>query len=290
MENYIDLHMHSTFSDGQFNLTQLIEKAEKNNVKIISVTDHDDIRSAIEMKKVKDLNLSYINGVELSSITNIDSKKQRIHILGYGYDKNNQQLIDALENKKHMRNEINKKYLLDVLKEFKYLSTDILEKVETDKYIQLHRLIIKYLIEKKYTLEQLEEIKKYLNTNKVNYPNYEFTEETAIKIILEAGGIPVLAHPYQYNLNVEQEDRLLKHLKKLGIIGVEVYHSGESKYGMKVQKELCTRNELEWTVGSDYHTDYDDFGNEIGLGKNNNLCITDCPLIKVLKNDQIVKG
>jgi len=283
MKSYIDLHLHSTFSDGQFNLTQLVEKAEKNNVKIISVTDHDDIRSAKEMKKIKDLNLTNINGVELSSIVNIDEKKQRIHILGYGYDENNKHLINTLDNKKHMRNEINEKYLLDMLKKFKYLNTDILKKIETDKYIQLHKLIIKYLKENKYTLDQSEEIKKYLNANKVNYPNYEFTEEAAIKIILEAGGIPVLAHPYQYNLNVEQEDRLLKHLKKIGLIGVEIYHSGETKHGMKVQKDLCTKNELEWSVGSDYHTDYDDFGNEIGLGKNKNLCITDCPLIKVLK-------
>lgn len=283
MKKYIDLHIHSTFSDGQFTITELAKKAENNNVKIISITDHDDIKSAKEIKQIKDLNIININGVELSSITNIGEKKQRIHILGYGYDENNKQLIDTLENKRDLRNEINKKYLLDLLKEYKYINTDILEKIETDKYIQLYRLIIKYLKENNYNLEQIEEIKKYINNNKINYPDYEFKEETAIKIILEAGGVPVLAHPYQYNLNKEQEDKLLKYLKKLGIQGVEVYHSGETKNGMVVQKDLCIRNGLEWSVGSDYHTDYDDYGNEIGLGKKNNLCITDCSLMKILK-------
>lgn len=282
VKKLIDLHMHSTYSDGQFDPKELIELAKKNNVGIISITDHDDIRSVNVMKQLKTININYINGVELSAITNIDGENKRIHILGYGYDEKNEHLLQMLEEKRKLRNDVNKQYLIDMLKELPFLNNDILEKIECDKYINLSRLIIKYVETGDYSLKQLENIRNYLNSVKILYPGYEFSDELAINLILEAGGLPILAHPYQYNLSYDQEEKLLIRLKSLGLAGIEKYHSGDTEQGMKDQEKLCDKYELEWTVGSDFHTDYDDCGNAIGLGKNNNLCKDDCSLIKKL--------
>lgn len=280
MKRLVDLHMHSIYSDGQFDPKELIELAKKNNVGIISITDHDDIRSVNAVKQLKVSNINYINGVELSAITNVDGENKRIHILGYGYDEKNEHLLQMLENKRKLRNDVNKRYLMEMLKEFSFLNNDILEKIECDKYINFSRLIIKHVEAENYSLGQLEDIQKYLNSVKILYPDYEFSDELAINLILEAGGFPILAHPYQYNLSYEQEEKLLIRLKALGLVGIEKYHSGDTAQGMRNQEKLCDKYELEWTVGSDFHTDYDDCGNEIGLGKNNNLCKDDCSLIK----------
>lgn len=279
----IDMHMHSIYSDGQFEPSKLIELAKNNNVETISITDHDDIRSALEINSMNNLNINYINGVELSSITKIGERNQVLHILGYGYDINNKKINKILEEKRNLRNQVNIEYLYSLIKNFDFIKEDIVEKVVCDKFIRLSRLIIKYLEEEKYKIDQINQVNLFMKKNNPIYNNYEFTDKEAINLILEADGYPVLAHPYQYRLTYEEEDELIKKLISYGLVGIEKNHSGDSEKGMKLQEEFVNKYNLYYTIGSDFHTDYDDFGNQIGLGKNNNLCKSDCSLLKQLK-------
>ena len=168
---------------------------------------------------------------------------------------------------------------------YSFLSPKMIDDIEKDKYIRFSRLILKYLEDNNYSKEQINIVINYMNENRFVYPNYNFSDEEAISLLLSSGGIPVLAHPYQYRLNESEERKLVDKLKCMGLEGIEVYHSGDTKEGMKLQERICREFDLLWSAGSDYHTDVDDFGNEIGLGKNNNLLIRGCSLEKVLKKE-----
>lgn len=286
MSKLIDLHIHSIYSDGKYNPKDIFKLAKENNVGLISITDHDDIRSAQEIrKKTYDNDLLFVNGVELSTLTSIDDKSFRVHILGYGYDEDNIELNKLLNNKKLIREIANTEYLESMCKKYSFLNPKMIDDIEKNKFIRFSRLIIKYLEDNNYSKEQIETIINYLNNNKCIYPNYEFSDEEAISLLLSSKGIPVLAHPYQYRLTEKEERKLIERLKSIGLQGIEIYHSGDTKEGMKLQEKLCSEYNLLWSAGSDYHTDIDDDDNKIGLGKNNNLMIEDCSIIKVLKKE-----
>lgn len=109
MPKLIDLHIHSQFSDGQFDIKQLVELSRTNGVELISITDHDDIRSALELKNNSDIKgIEYVNGVELSSYIKLNEKIIRLHILGYGYDEENEELKSRLLEKRNLRTYVNK--------------------------------------------------------------------------------------------------------------------------------------------------------------------------------------
>ena len=291
MPSLIDLHIHSKFSDGQFDIKQLVELSRANGVGLISITDHDDIRSSLELKNNSDIKeTEYVNGVELSSFIKLNNRIIRLHILGYGYDEENEELQNKLLEKRNLRTHVNKEYLVKLMHEFPYLSNELLEKVQCDKYIRLSRLIEKYLNNEILSNDQLNDVKKYLDSNRPIYPNYEFEALESLQIIRNANGYSVLAHPYQYRLNVNEEIALLKLLKENGLVGLEKYHSGDTSSGMILQEMMCDKFNLEWTLGSDFHEDHDDYGNQIGYGKNNNLCKSSCSLIKTLRrNGKVLK-
>ena len=291
MPSLIDLHIHSKFSDGQFDIKQLVELSRANGVGLISITDHDDIRSSLELKNNSDIKeTEYVNGVELSSFIKLNNRIIRLHILGYGYDEENEELQNKLLGKRNLRTHVNKEYLVKLMHEFPYLSNELLEKVQCDKYIRLSRLIEKYLNNERLSNDQLNDVKKYLDSNRPIYPNYEFEALESLQIIRNANGYSVLAHPYQYRLNVNEEIALLKLLKENGLVGLEKYHSGDTSSGMILQEMMCDKFNLEWTSGSDFHEDHDDYGNQIGYGKNNNLCKSSCSLIKTLRrNGKVLK-
>lgn len=286
MSKIIDMHMHSTYSDGQFCVNDLVKLAKKNNVGLMAVTDHDDLRSAKEIKNIlNDLDMSFTNGIELSTMTSIDGKDLCVHILGYGYDENNNELNNKLLEKRKIRELSNLEYLKRLCEKYAFLNPKIIDEIEKDKFIRFSRLIIKYLNINNYSEEEKQLIADYMNENIIIYPNYEFSDEESISLLLNSNGIPVLAHPYQYHLTEEEEIKLIRKLKEMGLKGLEICHSGDTPSGMKLQKRLSKENELLESIGSDFHTDYNDFGNSIGLGKNNNLCIEDCSLVKVLKKE-----
>lgn len=283
MSKLIDLHIHSTYSDGQFTPKEIVELAKKNNVGLLSITDHDNLNSSIEIKKSNNLDMSFINGIELSSITSIDSKKFRIHILGYGYDEKNKNLKKLLLEKRRLREIVNSEYLEMMYKQHSFLDKKIIYDIDKSKYIKFSKYINDYLIENNYKEEEINQILNYMNENKIIYTGYDIQDEEAISLLLDSDAIPVLAHPYQYRLTENEEIKLIHKLKDMGLQGIEIYHSGDTQDGMKLQERICKEEDLLFSGGSDFHTDHNDYGNQIGLGKNNNLLIEECSVEKELK-------
>lgn len=290
MESYIDLHIHSNNSDGDLSVQEIIERAKKLNLSTISITDHDDIRSIDEVKKNNIGNIEYVFGIELSSKIDIFGKERNIDILGYGINDMDEQLNNILENKKKIRYNSNKMYLINMLKEFPFLKDDILEEIDCSRYIRFSRLIYNYLDKKNFSYDELKLITNYLKYNHNIYDNYNLDVKDTIKTIINAGGYPVIAHPYQYRLNYDQIKEMIQYMKSFGLIGIETIHSGDSYDGMNAINNICKELDMEYTIGSDFHTDIDDNGREIGYGINNNLCINNCSLLKKLRmNNKIYR-
>ncbi|MDO5569370.1 MAG: PHP domain-containing protein [bacterium] len=277
----IDLHIHSIYSDGRFTPNEIIETAKKNNVGILSITDHDTIDAYRETLEIDDMIL--INGVEISAF--YKSKKgikTLIHILGYDLDFNDKELLLLLENLKDYRYEVNKKYLLDLMKKYNYLSTDILKSIDCSKYYRLWWAIQQYMQSAQYSEEEILTIKKYCRHNYPFYPEYDIESKKAIEAIKNAKGIPVIAHPYEYHLSDLEFKRMLRELIDFGLEGIETYHSECPLEYMNKLRMLVESYKLIYTVGSDFHFPTEEKNKIIGLGIDNNLCSKECSLPKIV--------
>lgn len=245
---YSDLHIHSNYSDGKLSPERIVEISQMKGIKYISITDHDSIDSQyiVKYKNLKDINV--ITGVEISSEYN----GTEVHILGYFIDLENKVLKDRLYDMKQSRQErakniINKLNSLDV-----DICSDDINKEEYDRSIgRLH--IAKILVSKGIVENTREAFQRYLMKNRpafVERCKIEYKE--AIKLILDAKGIPVLAHPGEIYRNIDIEN-ITKNLKCYGLKGIEVFHPAHSAKIANQCYNLAKKYSLSITGGSDCH-------------------------------------
>ena len=132
MTSKYDLHIHSAYSDGTDTPKQIVEKAKKLGIKNIAITDHDTIKGVKEGKEeAKKLGINFVNGVELSTYSTSE-----IHILGYGFDENNDYLNETLLDFSQKRKERVKK-ILDALAQYKII-VDLEDLEDSDSVGRLH--------------------------------------------------------------------------------------------------------------------------------------------------------
>lgn len=258
---FIDLHMHSYYSDGKFSPKEIMGKAKKANFKVMSLTDHDTIKGVPEaIFYGKKFGIKIIPGIEF--YTSFENKN--LHILGYGIDINNRELIDALKNiqKKHLqkveKSVTNLKKIgfkiefAEVLKtKSEYIGLDHIvsllwktpsnvQKIKEDlktPYLTLPVIAAQYFIPKKPAYLPLETI----------------PAETAISIIKKSGGVPVLGHPGQ-QLSW-RDDNLIGKLKQNGLMGMEVFSPYHNWHQVEHYQKLAAYSNLLMTGGSDFHGD-----------------------------------
>lgn len=245
MTNKVDLHIHSTYSDGTDTPKQILDKAKDLGINTIAITDHDTIDGVKEAREyAKKLNINYVTGVELSAYSITE-----VHILGYGIDENNQQLIDTLEDFSEKRKERVEK-ILNSLASYKIYVDK--EDLPSSKSIgRLH--VAKALLHKGYVVSIPEAFDKYLGTNGISYfPSKRITPFEAVKIIKNAGGIAVLAHPLRFLQNKKIDD-LVEGLKPYGLGGIETYYNTHDEATCKKLLEIAKKNKLIATGGTDYH-------------------------------------
>jgi hypothetical protein len=252
MENikYVDLHIHTNYSDGTFTPEEAVQNAKKVGLTAIAITDHDCVAGIdAAMAEGERIGVEVISGVELS--TEIDCpERSEMHILGYLLNWKNAQLQESLslfqKSRQKRANQINDKLSKMGL---------LLGKEKLDELSKIHcvgRLhFAKALLEAGYVATLNEAFQKYLSFGKPAYvPKFHLKPEEAISLILKTGGIPVLAHPYYGHYS---NKNMLNSLVRSGLAGIEVWHSrhGESTVNnfLKLTKEL----NLLATGGSDCH-------------------------------------
>jgi predicted metal-dependent phosphoesterase TrpH len=246
----VDLHCHSVYSDGELNVTQLIEKAEKNSLELFALTDHDcidGVNKAIELAKTKQIKC--IPGVEIS----INWKKKDIHIIGLNIDVDSKILAKKLAEQQRKR--VTRAQKIASLLE-NYGVEQCLEKAQAHAQgsIITRPHFAKVLVDEAKVKDFGQAFKKYLARGKLAYVATDWMSiEEAIETIHQSGGSAVLAHPHRYDLSATKMKELITTFKELRGDGLEVVSGMTSKVQISQLNELCARYDLLASTGSDYH-------------------------------------
>lgn len=267
MEKIIDLHIHTTYSDGELTPREVIDMAVKNKVSIISITDHDTIGAYEEelFDYAKDNNIKIIPGVEIST----KNDKCGIHVLGYNIDLNNEEFKNKLEKLRNSRHE----YLYQVadkIQELGYI-IDIMEldKIEAVTKAHIALNVISNDKNKDILMKQFghipnkgEFIETIMNEGCPAYVKKNtITPREAVKLIENASGIAVLAHPvaYKYEDDLTDED-IINLVRDMRVGMIEANYVYVDKNNKKINecnywRDFAYRNSLKTTIGSDFHKD-----------------------------------
>ena len=287
-DKYIDMHTHSIYSDGQLEVDELIKLAIKNNVGILSITDHDTLLGNKNISEYyrKSNDIMIINGIELSA--KVD--KGRMHILGYDYDINNYELNNKMDELK-----VNSIYaIMACINQLRIDYNIVFSEKEIKDIINRkgnigRPLVARLLVKYGYADSVEDAFQKYLNPayNKTRKTNKGINYEECIRLIKEANGISVLAHPNQLLLNDTELENKLKKLISCGLDGIEVYHSGHSKEEVEKYLYLADKYNLLISGGSDFHGIDVKPDIELGSGYKNNVKIKRLSLVDEIKRRNI---
>jgi len=252
----IDLHIHTTASDGTFTPAQVVSHAHRLKLKAIAITDHDTVAGSKEaLLSGIPPSLEFLTGVEISATPpSFYPGSGSFHLLGYSIRLDDPQLNRTLEKLQQARKNRNPA-IINRLNELGISIT--LDEVRREAGEgQLGRPHIAQLMVKKRAVASIDEaFDRFLGTGKPAYVDKQRVEcFKAIEIILAAGGVPVLAHPGLLDYKTDNQlDELIGELKKAGIQGVEVYYSGHTPDQTRFYAELAKRHDLLMTGGSDFH-------------------------------------
>ncbi len=267
----LDLHSHSIHSDGTLTPSELLNLAKNNNLKILSITDHDNIEGSKKLVEQNDSDIIVYSGVEL----NAKVDKGQMHILGYNIDLYNKDLNEKLKELKENSKSNIMLYIKQLEEDFNIIlpNEDIENLLNREGNIgrpQLALILVKY----GYCASVKEAFDKYLKDDKVRNHKRWITKEECINLIINAGGIPVLAHPFTLKLTDEELKEELKCLIDLGLKGIEIYHSRSTEEQRTYYKELAKEFNLLTTGGTDFHGEAVKPNIFLGSGLNNNVIIT----------------
>lgn len=243
----VDLHIHTTASDGKYTPEEVIRNAASRGLKAISITDHDTVDAYSDGKVFEiagEVGIELITGIEFSCF--MDSRS--VHILGYFIDTASPELAEAINVQKNER-------IIRMGKMVKKLHEMGMTKVDYDEIISAagssvgRPHLARHLMNKGYCKDFTEAFEKYIGEGKPAYVKREsLTPCDMISLIKKLGGISVVAHP-----KLIEDDSKLTNLIKCGIEGIEVVcpshsRSDEYRYG-----RLADENNLIRTGGSDFH-------------------------------------
>lgn len=265
MDKIIDLHTHSLASDGSMSPTELVRHAKEKGLSAVALTDHDTVEGIREaLDEGNRIGIEVIPGIEIS--TNF---KPEMHILGYFLNKdeykNVQKELATIRKGREERN-------IKIINKLNDLGINITE--EEVKEVALGDTIgrphfARLLLNKGYVKTMLEAFDKYLGKDGLAYfKRFELEPVDGIKLIKNAGGLPVIAHPALLKMSNNDMDKLLSELKEYGLAGIEAIYSENSKEETGNLLRLAIKHQLLVTGGSDFHGTYKS-GIEIGTGRGN---------------------
>jgi 3',5'-nucleoside bisphosphate phosphatase len=246
----IDLHIHSTFSDGSMSPTELVEYAYRQGLAAISITDHDTIDGIKEAACAgKRLGVEVVEGLELS----IKHRGKELHLLGYLFKTDENALHLALQRLQAARLDRNSRILTKLDDLGVKIELSDLEKVSG--HGQCGRPHIAQLLIQKGVVKNMDEaFEKYLASGGSAYAQRQVLQAgEAIAMIKNAGGLAVLAHPQQLEKSGQDVGTLIGVLRAEGLDGVEVYYPTHSRHFKKKLIALAKKHDLLITGGSDYH-------------------------------------
>jgi len=250
--DFIDLHCHSTASDGTFAPAAVVRLAVESGLSALALTDHDTIGGIEEAAaEAKRLGIDFLPGIEISCQY---PHPGTMHLLGYGVDCAHPTLRDLTTQLLAGRDTRNPK-IIAKLQELNVAITmdELSNEAGGDVVGRPH--IAAILVRKGYVSSMKQAFDKYLAPGGLAYFDKErLTARDAIGMITASGGLPILAHPVQLRTeNDAQLDRVVKDLLDLGLAGLEVIHSDHDESLIAKYTQLADRYKLLKTGGSDFH-------------------------------------
>ncbi|MBR6872073.1 MAG: PHP domain-containing protein [Ruminococcus sp.] len=242
-----DLHTHSTASDGTDSPAGLIEKAHSLGLTAIALTDHDTVKGCAEAgAAAQKAGLRFIPGVEITG-----REHHQLHILGLGVDVNNSDLLSALDRCTRTRFERTHLICEHLAKQGIILDAD---KINASAGNAGKPHIAREMMALGYVSGIQEAFDRYLDTPGVNaIKKYRVPYAETAELIHGAGGLAVLAHPYQMKLSDAELDEFTGAFKAAGLDAIEVYYSRHTLQMAMQYLELAGKYGLMISCGSDYH-------------------------------------
>jgi predicted metal-dependent phosphoesterase TrpH len=243
----VDLHIHTTASDGQLSPADIVRKSAELGLTTIAISDHDTvdgIAPALEATKAFP-QLIVIPSIEIST----DVPTGEVHVLGYFIDYTDHDLLVRLEKMRNSRRERAQKMIAKLGK----LDIDIewprVQEIAGDGSIGRPH-IAQAMLEKGYIASFKEAFDKYIGRNGPAYAEREkVTPVEAVELIIRANGLPVMAHP----LSTNDFETMIVELKAAGMVGIEAYYNGYTADEIKDLVSLANQHHLITSGGSDYH-------------------------------------
>ncbi|MCQ4638365.1 PHP domain-containing protein [Anaerovorax odorimutans] len=261
MGQKIDFHIHTWFSDGSIAPAEIVSQAKAKGYDKIAITDHDGIDGIEEaLEAGENLGLEVVPGIELATET---EEGTGLHILGYHIDIGNQKLLEVLEDLRQKRDARNRK-LLKELEDMGYPLTEEDLMLRPGQNFVGKPIIARAMAARGYVENPKDAFAegKFLESPRAKKIKKEKMKTAdAIRLIKEAGGIAVLAHPIQirdFGIPGSEEfyqkvDELAGRLKKEGLGGMECYHCDHSREQALRFSEIAEKHGLRITRGSDFH-------------------------------------
>lgn len=246
----IDLHTHTTASDGSLTPKELVALALRHKISVLAVTDHDTMDGIPEAAlAAAEAGITFIPGIEIE----IEFNPGEFHLLGYGLDSNAPALVSALLELKKAREERN----ATIASLFASSGIDIdIEKIKTERksdYIGRPQ-IAEALVAQKIVKTKQEAFDRFLGKGKPYYlPKECLSFERALKVIQQAGGVAVVAHPYSLFVRKSKLASLMDEWKERGVQGIEAYHPAAKPGPCRTLELMARERGFAVTAGSDYH-------------------------------------
>jgi len=247
---FIDLHLHTTASDGTFSPTQVVKIALELKLKAIAITDHDTVGGIQEaLKAAENEPIEIIPGIEFSTEFNSES----FHIVGLFIDYQNKDLLKLTYKIKNAR-EIRAKRIIEkvnVLKAGPEITFDEVLAISEGLIGRPH--VGEIMLRKGYAKTMNEVFEKYLRRGGPCYvPRFKLSPKEAIEFLLKIKAIPILAHPGYISKEINL-DAFLKELKQTGLMGIEVYYPSHTDEQIEYFKKLAKKYGLLISGGTDCH-------------------------------------
>lgn len=241
----VDLHLHTTASDGRLTPQEVLQCAEEQGLEYIAITDHDTVEGYLEVAGLTGRKVKVIAGVEFST----DLPEHEVHILGYGIDANDRKLAAYFS----LLREARQKRIMKMVEKLQdlgfFLEYEDVVKTAGDAVCIGRPHVARTLVEKGYFKLSEEAFISLIGKKKPAYvPHYKLTPQEVIALIKNAGGIPVLAHPGLVGC-----DAIVESLIEDGIAGMEVFHPRHSEEETKRYLAMAEAKGLIISGGSDFH-------------------------------------
>ena len=257
----VDLHVHSNRSDGAFSPTQLVDYAVEKGLAAFALTDHDTVdgldeaiayadklRQTLSEENMQEIP-EVIPGIEFST----EYQGRDVHILGLYINYHNKCFQKYLQDFVTSRINRNRKMCALLQEAGVNISYEaLLAQFPNAVITRAH--YAKFLLDHGYVKDMKEAFDRYIGDHCPYFvPREKVTPEQAVELILQADGIPILAHPILYHMSDDKLETLVSHLKDAGLMGIEAIYSTYSAVEERQIRKLAEKYALAVSGGSDFH-------------------------------------